>query len=53
MSYDIRSALVHGRNSLNSHWSDGAYIAVQSVLNYRKENVTSEAFLSETIGAVQ
>ncbi|CAF2582511.1 unnamed protein product [Rotaria sp. Silwood2] len=59
MSYYPRNMLGYGQHPPNPHWPNGAYIAVQFVLNYEEggENnilhgdAASEAFLSEIVGA--
>jgi len=61
MPYYPRNMLGYGQNPPDPHWPDEAYVAVQFVLNYEEggENnilhgdATSEAFLSEIVGAFQ
>lgn len=61
MPYYPRDLYGYGANSPHAQWPDGAYVAVQFVLNYEEggENnilhgdAGSEAFLSETVGAAQ
>ena len=59
MTHYARDMKGYGRNPPDPHWPNGAYVAVQFVLNYEEggENnvlhgdAASEAFLSEIVGA--